>query len=80
MLSSEHVRRARQNIIIWYIGNFSRNTHSTDFIEHLDIISKTNASIIKTNYPTLERNLVSFDCYVYVVARNSHNGRRYFPL
>ncbi len=41
--------------------NFSRNIHSTDFIEHFHIISKTNASMFKTTYPTLERNLVAYD-------------------
>jgi len=41
--------------------NFSRNIHSTDFIEHFQIISKTKASMFKTTYPTLERNLVAYD-------------------
>ena len=41
--------------------NFSRNTHSTDFIEHLHMISNTNASMIKTTYPTLARNMVAYD-------------------
>jgi hypothetical protein len=41
--------------------NFSRNIHSTDFIEHLHIISKTNASMFKITYPALERNLVAYD-------------------
>lgn len=41
--------------------NFSRNIHSTDFIELFQIISKTNASMLKTKYPTQERNLVAYD-------------------